>query len=38
MTFAEAFAWTFIYMGMAVGAMTVLIVLAAMFYDYTGKE
>jgi ABC-type sugar transport system permease subunit len=33
MTWVEAFTWTFIYMGMAVGALTVLIVWAAVLYD-----
>lgn len=33
MTPTEAFGWTFIYLGMAVGVMTWFIVLAAIFYE-----
>ena len=38
MTLTEAFAWTFIYLGMAVGAMTWIIVVASTFYDLNNKD
>lgn len=38
MTLTEAFAWTFIYMGMAVGIMTVCIVWAAVIFDCNNKD
>ena len=38
MTPTEAFAWTFIYLGMAAGAITWIIVVAATFYDLNNKD